>query len=133
MLGCTPVTTRLIRSTTEENSKLRVYWVWACCWNNWSSAAAVKACSTVARAMTLRGLSARNGVKICSSSMACPPGRPALYVLGFQHLTTHQADAKGLRQTTLEGLPPTPQVLSPAHRAVDHTVYRLLPAGPVFR
>src|SRR5437763_511801 len=104
MLGCTPVTTRLIRSTTDEKSKSRVYCVWACCWNSWSSEAAVKACSTVARAMTLRGLSARNGVKIWSSSMACPPGRPACYLLSFQHLTTHQAGAKGLRQATLEGV-----------------------------
>src|SRR5438270_6676418 len=54
--------------------------------------------------MTLRGLSARNGVKIWSSSMACPPGRPACYLLSFQHLTTHQAGAKGLRQATLEGV-----------------------------
>src|SRR5436305_9868489 len=105
MLGCTPVTTRLIRSTTDEKSKSRVYCVWACWLNSWSSPAAVKACSTVARAMTLRGLSARNGVKIWSSSMACPPGRPACYLLSFQHLTTHQAGAKGLRQATLEGVP----------------------------
>src|SRR5438270_9741499 len=93
-----------------SKSKSRVYWVWACCWNSWSSEAAAKACSTVARAMTLRGLWARNGVKIWSSSMACPPGRPACYLLSFQHLTTHQAGAKGLRQATLEGVVKDPQV-----------------------
>src|SRR3982750_3981535 len=62
-------TTVLIRSTTEENSRVRGYWRWAVSSKSWSRARGVRAFSRVARTMTLTGASRANCSKTSPRSM----------------------------------------------------------------
>src|SRR5512135_1123146 len=62
-------TTVLIRSTIEENSRVRVYWRWAVPSKSWSRARGFRAFSRVARTMTLTGASRANCSKTSPRSM----------------------------------------------------------------
>src|SRR3954469_10755706 len=62
-------TTVLIRSTTEEGSRVRVYWRWAVSSKSWSGARGLRAFSRVARTMTLTGASWANCSKTSPRSM----------------------------------------------------------------
>src|SRR3954469_17852534 len=62
-------TTRLIRSTTEENKSVRVYWRWAVASKSWSRAWGWRAFSRVARTMTLTGASWAKSSKTSPRSM----------------------------------------------------------------
>src|SRR3954470_13191504 len=62
-------TTVLIRSTIEENNRVRVYWRWAVSSKSWSRARGFRAFSRVARTMTQTGASRANCSKTSSQSM----------------------------------------------------------------
>src|SRR3954447_4243659 len=73
MAGRTLQTTVLIRSTTVENSRVRVYCRSATSSNRASMALGSRACSRAARAMTVTGLWAANRSKMSSRTMVPPP------------------------------------------------------------
>src|SRR3954467_3833469 len=73
MAGRTLQTTVLIRSTTVENSRVRVYCRSATSSNRASMALGSRACSRAARAMTVTGLCAANRSKMSSRTMVPPP------------------------------------------------------------
>src|SRR5512135_164299 len=62
-------TTVLIRSTIEENSRVRVYWRWAVSSKSWSRTRGLRAFSRVARTMTLTGASRANCSKTSPRSI----------------------------------------------------------------
>ena len=62
-------TTVLMRSTIEENNRVRVYWRWAVSSKSWSRARGLRAFSRVARTMTLIGASRANCSKRSLQSM----------------------------------------------------------------
>src|SRR5512142_1299027 len=78
MAGWIWATTDPIRSTTEENSRVRVYCRSAVCSNRASIAWGERVCSKAARAMTVTGLCWANRSKISSRTMVPPPWNIAI-------------------------------------------------------
>src|SRR5512135_31718 len=78
MAGWILATTDPIRSTTEENSRVRVYCRSAVCSNRASIAWGERVCSKAARAMTVTGLCWANRSKISSRTMVPPPWNIAI-------------------------------------------------------